>query len=180
MKWLQWNGFMLYIKGGFSIYGVAFDEGLQHVPEATMPLEPRCRPLSMKQNYCHQMKDTTPSSLFFGMIIHNLWDNIPSQTQKGERLRPMMASFLWCSELNAEAGRGLESLDRYTHSTRMTEPWRSLLLSLAFGSANNKPMTAKLSARLICLPVKARWGFFKINRLTIQSDCRSKKMPTVR
>ena len=49
-----------------------------------MPLEPRRRPRSMKQNYCHQMKDTTPSSLFFSMIIHNLWDNIPCQAQKGE------------------------------------------------------------------------------------------------
>jgi hypothetical protein len=52
----------------------------------------------------------------------------------------MMASFLWCTELDAEAGQGLESLDRNTHSTRMVDPVQ--LLSLAFGSANNKLMTA--------------------------------------
>ena len=38
----------------------------------------------MKQNYCHQMEDTTPFSMFFGMIIHNLWHNIPSQARKGK------------------------------------------------------------------------------------------------
>jgi hypothetical protein len=50
-----------------------------------------------------------------------------AKVRRGEGLRPMIASFLWCIELNAEASRGLESLDGYTHSTRMTDPWGSLL-----------------------------------------------------